>query len=185
MIGAVLLRPLPPGRGTRHSSYGTVRVLAVLGRQPGWVHVTLPTRPNGSSGWVKAGDVKVEQVTTSIAVDLSARTITVLVGGGKATTGKAAVGSTRNPTPTGSFFVTDRVRPADPGGAYGSFALGLSAHSDTLSEFGGSDGQVGIHGTNDPASLGRAVSHGCVRVPDGVVALLRQVPLGTPVVVTA
>jgi lipoprotein-anchoring transpeptidase ErfK/SrfK len=81
--------------------------------------------------------------------------------------------------------VTDRVRTTDPNGAYGSFALGLSAHSDTLSEFGSGDGQIGIHGTNEPASLGKAVSHGCVRVPDSMAARLPEVPLGTPVVITA
>jgi lipoprotein-anchoring transpeptidase ErfK/SrfK len=71
----------------------------------------------------------------------------------------------------------------DRSGPYGTFALGLSAHSDRLSEFAGSDAQVGIHGTNDPSSIGRAVSHGCVRVPDDVADVLAQVPLGTPVLV--
>jgi lipoprotein-anchoring transpeptidase ErfK/SrfK len=80
--------------------------------------------------------------------------------------------------------VTDRVRPGNPKGAYGAFALGISAHSDTLTEFDGGDGQVAIHGTNQPASIGRAASHGCVRVPPHVVKQLELVPLGTPVIIT-
>jgi len=78
--------------------------------------------------------------------------------------------------------VTDKLATGDDGGAYGPFALGLSGHSDTLSEFAGGKGQIGLHGTNDPGSLGGAVSHGCVRVPKEVIrALADQLPLGTPV----
>jgi lipoprotein-anchoring transpeptidase ErfK/SrfK len=87
------------------------------------------------------------------------------------------------PVPTGRFCVTDRVRPDEPDGPYGAFGLGLSAHSPTLTEFAGSGGQVGIHGTNRPGSIGQAVSHGCIRVPASVTAVLARVPLGTPVVI--
>ena len=51
-----------------------------------------------------------------------------------------------------------------------------------LTEFAGGDGQVGVHGTNDPASIGEAVSHGCIRVPNDVASVLdERLPLGTPV----
>ncbi len=75
------------------------------------------------------------------------------------------------------------MAPTNPA-AYGLFALGLSAHSDTLSEFGTGDAQVGIHGTGDRASIGKAVSHGCVRVTPDVARVLSRVPLGTPVDIT-
>jgi lipoprotein-anchoring transpeptidase ErfK/SrfK len=53
-----------------------------------------------------------------------------------------------------------------------------------LSEFAGGDGQIGIHGTNVPASIGEAVSHGCVRVPNDVITTLATtVPVGTPVTI--
>ena len=41
---------------------------------------------------------------------------------------------------------------------------------------------AGIHGTDDVGSLGRAASHGCVRmaVPD-VIELYDQVDVGTPI----
>jgi lipoprotein-anchoring transpeptidase ErfK/SrfK len=41
---------------------------------------------------------------------------------------------------------------------------------------------AGIHGTNDPGSLGTAASHGCIRmaVPD-VIELYDQVPWGSPI----
>ena len=150
----------------------------------GWVRVALPIRPNGSRGWVAADDVRLEPVSGKVLVDLTARRLRYLVDGEEVVATPIAVGTRQNPTPTGRFYVTDRVKPEDPGGAYGVFALGLSAHSDTLTEFGGGDGQVGIHGTNESASIGRAASHGCVRVPNKVAAVLTGVPLGTPVVVT-
>ena len=40
----------------------------------------------------------------------------------------------------------------------------------------------GIHGTNNPASIGQSVSHGCIRVTNEDIAkLYEMVPLGTPV----
>ncbi len=43
---------------------------------------------------------------------------------------------------------------------------------------------IGFHGTPDESSIGRAVSHGCVRLRNqDVIALYEQVALGTPVYV--
>jgi lipoprotein-anchoring transpeptidase ErfK/SrfK len=160
----------------------SARVLLVRQIEGDWVQVDLPIRPNGSTGWVSAEDVRVEPVETRVSVSLSRRELTLTLPGKDPVVTSVAVGSTDNPTPIGTFFVTDRVIPTDS--AYGSFALGLSAHSDTLTEFGGSDGQVGIHGTNEPSSIGEAASHGCIRVPSDVVELLRSVPLGAPVTIS-
>jgi len=42
--------------------------------------------------------------------------------------------------------------------------------------------RVMIHGTNDPKSIGRRVSHGCVRLPKDMLALLwKEVSVGTEV----
>ncbi len=68
-----------------------------------------------------------------------------------------------------------------PNTAYGVFAYGLSAHSDVLTEFGGGDAQVAIHGTNEPSAIGKDVSHGCVRVLNSVIEEVSKLPLGTPV----
>lgn len=163
---------------------GSPRVLLAVGRAAGWVEVELPTRPNGSVGWVAAGQVRLEPVPGRITVDLAARRMTILLDGTLVADTTVGIGTAQDPTPRGRFYVTDRVRPTSPGGPYGAFALGLSAHSPTLSEFGGGDGQVGIHGTNEPSSIGQAQSHGCVRVPAAVASLLAEVPLGTPVLIS-
>jgi len=48
----------------------------------------------------------------------------------------------------------------------------------------GRDTMYRIHGTNDPSSIGRSVSNGCIRMlNDHVIALYNRVPVGAPVVV--
>jgi lipoprotein-anchoring transpeptidase ErfK/SrfK len=45
-------------------------------------------------------------------------------------------------------------------------------------------GEYAIHGTNRPDSIGRFVSHGCIRMHNrDIVELYRLVPVGTPVIV--
>ncbi len=166
------------------TDFGSARVLLVEEIEGAWVRVQLPIRPNGTSGWVRSSDVSVEEIDARVEVDLAARTITTWINGEVLIQTSVAVGSTDNPTPTGTFFITDKIDTADDDGPYGPYALGLSAHSDTLTEFAGGEGQIGIHGTNAPESIGEAVSHGCIRLPNELVEILAsQLPLGTPVIV--
>ncbi|HVX18851.1 MAG TPA: L,D-transpeptidase family protein [Acidimicrobiales bacterium] len=166
------------------TSFGTARALLVMSAAGEWLQVLLPVRPNGSTGWIRRTDVAIRQVTTRIDVDLASRTLTLRDGDTVVIQTPVAVGAPDVPTPTGTFSVVDKLATGDDAGAYGPFALGLSGHSDVLTEFGGGDGQVGIHGTNDPSSIGRAVSHGCVRVPNDVAVELNAiVALGTPVTI--
>jgi lipoprotein-anchoring transpeptidase ErfK/SrfK len=86
------------------------------------------------------------------------------------------------PTPFGLYYVTELLKQSDPAGPYGPYAFGLSAHSDVLHEFAGGNGEIGIHGTNDPSAVGTNVSHGCIRVYNSVISrLAHELPLGTPV----
>jgi lipoprotein-anchoring transpeptidase ErfK/SrfK len=168
------------------TGFGSARALLVVDendQQDGWLEVALPTRPNGSTGWIRADGVAIEEVQYELVVDVAARTLTLLDGGETVLRADAAVGRPDLPTPTGEFYLTDKLATGDDG-AYGPFALGLSAHSEVLTEFAGGDGQVGIHGTNDPSSIGQPVSHGCVRVANDVITRLADLlPLGTPVTV--
>ena len=78
----------------------------------------------------------------------------------------------------------DQDRP--PSGAYGSFILGLSGFSESIEPWKEWPGQprLAIHGTDDPADAGQAVSKGCVRVLNSLLLRrLRDVPMGTPVVI--
>jgi hypothetical protein len=166
---------------------GTTTVLTVLeGPQDGWARVMLPVRPNGSEGWVRTDGMVMFVVEGSLLVDLSDRSLTYRVGDSEVLTTEVGVGSNRHPTPTGLFFVTDSVTMADAESTWGPHALGLSARSDTITEYNGGDGIIGIHGTNSPWSIGQASSLGCVRVPNDVITSLHQkVRLGTPVEISA
>lgn len=164
------------------TSFGTTRVLLVEEERDGWLKVRLPVRPNHRSGWVPASSVEVEQLDIKVYVDLDDRELTVLNGEDTILRTPIAVGTTENPTPIGTFSITDKLETPDPAGSYGPYALGLSGYSETLTEFAGGDGQVGIHGTNDITSIGQASSHGCIRVPNEIVEQLADLlPLGTPV----
>jgi hypothetical protein len=146
----------------------------------GWFEVRLPRRPNGSKGWVAAEEVSWSLVTTAMVVELGAHRLTLYDHGREVANYTVAVGMATNPTPTGTFFVTGVLRP-DPGGAYGPYALGTSAFSDTLTDWPGG-GVVGIHGTNVPSSIGKSASHGCVRLRnDDISKLAPIVSLGTPI----
>lgn len=153
---------------------------------PGWYRVALRDRPNGSTGWVPASSVKVTKTPYRIFVDLDARTLRVEKDGAGVFTTEIAIGTPENPTPVNGTYVTELIANTNPKGSYGPYAFGLALHSDTLSEFGGGDGQVGIHGTNHPELIGQAVSHGCVRLKnDDVQELVNlQLPLGVPVFIT-
>lgn len=154
--------------------------------RPGWVEVLLPGRPTGATAWLPldGSGVELRPVTTEIVVDLAARTLTLTDAGEVVLTTPVAIGAADAPTPTGRFSVTDKLQDPNPNGAYGPFALGLSGRSEVLTDFAGGDGQIGIHGTNDPSSIGQDVSHGCIRVPNEVIEQLNELlPLGTPVVV--
>jgi lipoprotein-anchoring transpeptidase ErfK/SrfK len=166
---------------------GTVTVLEVVdGPSDGWAKVKLPVRPNGTEGWVHADDLMLYVVDSQVVIDLSDRTLTYFEKGEEVLTTPVAVGSKRNPTPVGEFFVTDSVTLANPGSAWGPHAFGLSARSETITEYNGGDGIIGIHGTNRPGSIGNAASLGCIRVPNEVITELHDmVPIGTPVTITA
>jgi lipoprotein-anchoring transpeptidase ErfK/SrfK len=150
-----------------------------------WYHVRLPLRPNGSSGYVRARDVLVARVTARIVVDLSARRLTLYRAGRRVLSTPAAVGAPATPTPTGGYYVNQRLIPADAGGPYGPGAIGISGFSPVLVHWA-QGGPIAIHGTNAPWSIGRAVSSGCIRVRNGVLRRLWGVAVvGTPVEIRA
>jgi lipoprotein-anchoring transpeptidase ErfK/SrfK len=168
------------------TEYTLPRSFLAFDQYQDWLHVYLPTRPNSSTAWIKEADVSVSQpLEYQIKVSLAEHKVTLLHNGVVELEAPAAIGTAENPTPTGTFYYTDPLDLAtEPDTAYGVFAIGLSGHSNTLSEFAGGDGQIAIHGTNDPSTIGEDVSHGCVRVNNDVILKLAKLPLGTPVVIS-
>ncbi len=161
----------------------TTVLVAVAEPVDGWVEVMLPKRPNGSTGWIRTDDdVHFYVAGGKIVIDLSDRELVYHQDGVEMFRATVAIGTARNPTPTGTFFVTDNVRVSRSGGPFGPYALALSGRSDTISEFNGGDGIIGIHGTNRPETIGTSASLGCVRLRNQhVTRLAAMVPVGTPV----
>jgi len=155
-------------------------------RDDGWLRVLLPVRPNGSTGWVRASDVKTVETRFHVSVELAAHRITVYDGESVVLQEPVAIGKPDTPTPPGRYFIRVLLESGGATGPYGPFAYGLSAHSDVLTSFNGGDGEVGIHGNNDASVLGQSVSAGCVRMSnDGITRLTGMLPLGTPVEIVA
>lgn len=150
-----------------------------------WLKVQLPIKPNGVTGWIRTRDVDVAVVHTRILVDLSARRVTLFRDGRRVLATPAAIGSPATPTPVGSFYVNQRLVPHDTNGPFGPGAIGISAFSEVLTGWT-QGGPVAIHGTNEPWSIGRAVSNGCIRVPNPTLRkLFKAAVAGTPVEIRA
>jgi lipoprotein-anchoring transpeptidase ErfK/SrfK len=146
-----------------------------------WYHLWLPTPPNESRGWIKEGQLALYKTTSKIVIDLSKRKLYVYQRGALVKTFPVAVGQPGLSTPTGSFYITQKLVPPDPNTAYGVLQLGTSAYQPKLNDWP-DGGQVGIHGTNEPWLIGKAISHGCVRMHNkDVKEVSRLVPTGSPV----
>jgi len=149
-----------------------------------WGRVVLPLRPNGLVGWIDLHGLAVARTRTWIRASLNERTIWLMRGQRPIATYPAAIGAPDTPTPVGRFSVTDRVLTGDPSGPFGWYAFGLSGHQPNLPPNWTGGDQLAIHGTNDPSTLGMAVSAGCLHVSAAALYVLKRalVP-GTPVII--
>jgi len=199
---AVLFRPheafsRPSRRSTpvylvqaRRPITGERTVLPVLGHRTSsgglrWLHVRLPGRPNGRTGWIRKRATVSATTRWHIVIDTSKRRATVYKRARPLRVFRVIVGKPSTPTPLGRFFVEESIqlRSGDVGAPY---ALALSARSNVFQEFGGGPGQIAMHGlANVGGVLGSAASHGCVRLnSDAMRWLAGHVGPGVPVTIT-
>ncbi len=98
-----------------------------------------------------------------IVISLEDRKLALVEDGKVIKTYPVAVGKPSTPSPVGTFTIERRVAnptyshdgrivPPGPNNPVGSRWMGLSIHG------------YGIHGTNVPISIGKAASHGCIRM---------------------
>jgi lipoprotein-anchoring transpeptidase ErfK/SrfK len=165
--------------------FGVLGAVVAPDCTPRWYRVQLPLRPNGSTGFVRASAIDLETVKTRIVVDVSTRRLTLFRDGTRELTATVAVGSAATPTPTGRFYVNQRLVPENTSGPFGPGAIGISAYSNVLTGWT-QGGPVAIHGTNAPWSIGHAISNGCIRLPNETLRrVFRAALAGTPVIITA
>lgn len=150
-----------------------------------WGLVELPYTWPRREGWIRLRGLTREETRVQVDVDLSQHMVTVRKFGRVLFRAPGATGSSSSPTPIGEYFVTDRV-PFSGGSALGSFAFGISGIQPRLPAGWSGGNQLAIHGTNNPSSIGRSVSAGCVRVSESTLdRLLPLLRYGTPVIVHA
>jgi lipoprotein-anchoring transpeptidase ErfK/SrfK len=98
-----------------------------------------------------------------VVVSIPDRKLAVVENGAIVRIFLVAVGAAASPSPAGKFQITQRVTkptyyhkgmvvPSGPANPVGSRWVGLNKKG------------YGIHGTNDPSSIGKASSHGCIRM---------------------
>jgi lipoprotein-anchoring transpeptidase ErfK/SrfK len=144
-----------------------------------WVKLRVPGRPNGRIGWVQRGALDDFQIVhTELVLNRAARLLTLYRNGKAIFRAPVGVGKPSTPTPPGHFWVTEAFPSTDP--AYGPYAFGTTDYS-ALSDWPGG-GVVGLHGTNEPALVPGAPSHGCIRLHNSDILRLKNlVPIGTPI----
>lgn len=109
-------------------------------------------------------------MTYSIIVNISERELKLYQGESKKKSYPVGIGKMLTPTPTGIYNIVNKA--PNPGGPFGIMWMGLSKP------------HYGIHGTNNPSSIGKVVSHGCIRMYNqNVLELSHAVPIGTIVTI--
>ncbi len=194
VIGDGVAALAEPGSGpethwfTNPTQFGGDRTFLVVDATSSADHVkvSLPVMPNGQEGWIPRSAVELSTVSHRAEVDLSDATVTVWDGDEVIVTTRAVTGRRSAPTPLGRFYIRDIIAQPTPDGDYGPWILALSGFSEVLETFDGGLPALALHGTDEPAEIGNALSSGCVRVPNDVItALAEMVPLGTPVTIVA
>lgn len=104
----------------------------------------------------------------SITINTTNRTLSLYKNGEFIKYYPVGVGKPSTPTPTGEYKIINKAYK--PGGPFGERWLGLNKKG------------YGIHGTNNPSSIGGYVSNGCIRMYNNdIIELYNLVPIGTNV----
>jgi hypothetical protein len=181
----------PKSAGHLHylTSDGFPEPYLVLGRHHAadgslWIHLRLPGRPNGATGWVRRDHVGViHRVTTALVVSRRSHRLTLYDHGRRVLGAPVGIGKSSTPTPSGHFWITERLRVRDAP-LYGPYALGTSAYAPHLTDWPGG-GVIGMHGTDAPQLVPGNPSHGCIRLRNADIRrVYRRVEVGTPLLIT-
>lgn len=98
-----------------------------------------------------------------VLVSIADRKLALIENGVVTKVYPVAVGKNSTPSPTGSFLIVDRV--TDPTYYHASKVVPPGPHNPLGTRWMGlSEKGYGIHGTNAPKSIGKAASHGCIRM---------------------
>jgi len=142
-----------------------------------------------TSGGTTIGAIMLEDMF-EIEIDRSGRTLATSYLGHRIANWGCCVGAGGN-TPVGIFHIQNKAQWAGwraywgeyiPGGSrrnpLGARWLGTSAHGRETGR------AIGIHGTNQPSSIGRRISGGCIRLTNAhAIEAYDTIPIGSRVVI--
>lgn len=143
--------------------------------------VALPFTNGHKKGWIALAGLKRSSTRYVIRAKLGAHDLFVERDGIPIMRFHAGTGKLNSPTPPGLYFVTERI--ANPGGSFGSFIFGMSGLQPHPPPGWTGPAQLAIHGTNQPSSVGKSSSAGCLRMSKQALDKLRPILVeGTPVI---
>jgi lipoprotein-anchoring transpeptidase ErfK/SrfK len=104
-----------------------------------------------------------EAVTRQIVVSIPDRKLAIVENGSVVKVYPVAVGADVSPSPTGTFTIVNRL--TDPTYYHKGTVIGPGADNPLGNRWIGLNQKgYGIHGTNVQSSIGKAASHGCIRL---------------------
>ena len=188
--GKVNLHAKPNGRVIAHvgprTQFGSPQTLSVAARRGSWLGVINEDVSNGGVAWVKAKgrSLKPRRTDMVLRVNVERKRLELVDGNRVERRMSVGVGRPGSATPKGRFSVTDKLSGRRYGGTYGCCILALSGRQPHVPPGWRGGDRLAIHGTNDPGSIGRRSSAGCLHADARDLRLLmRRVSLGTPVVI--
>jgi len=125
--------------------------------------LTVPCRAQSSSSQNASKVSAIRRAPRRVLVSLADHRLAVIEDGKVLAYFPVSVGAAESPSPTGEFEIVNRV--ANPAYYHDGVVMAASEHSPVGTRWIGLNLKgYGIHGTNAPRSIGRAASHGCIRL---------------------
>jgi hypothetical protein len=164
--------------------FGSVRRLRVVEQRGNWYAVESDALGNGVVGWVPStARVRPVRIRMQVEADLSTRLVIVRRDGHVVLRRRVSIGAPASPTPSGRFHVSDRIGGRRWG--LGCCIVVLSGTQPRLPSGWSGGNRLAIHGRpRSAAPVGAVTSAGCLHATESTLrALVRLLPLGTPVVI--
>jgi len=133
------------------------------GRLLGWIVPMLATLITPSAFAQEQVMVAAVRVKRQVVVSVPDRKLVVMENGAVLRVFPVAVGAGVSPSPTGEFEIVTRL--TDPTYYHSGVVIPPGADNPLGPRWVGFNKKgYGIHGTNAPSSIGKAASHGCIRM---------------------
>lgn len=167
------------------TEFGQPKTLSVLAQRGSYLKVLDPASYNRPA-WVKASGFRLTYTRVAIVITLHNHKLQVIFNKKAKRQFAIGIGAPDTSTPTGRYFITDKLPGARFSTSYGCCILALSGHQPRLPRGWTGGDRLAIHGTNIPASIGASTSTGCLHAStNSLHYLLLNIPLGTPVFIRA